>query len=55
VQLENTFSDFRQVGGLVFPNLIETHVKDRPQVLRIAVEKIELNPDLDDARFRFPR
>jgi hypothetical protein len=55
VQLENTFSDFRDVGGLVFPHLIETHVKDRPQVIRIAVEKIELNPELDDARFRFPR
>ena len=55
VQLENTFSDFREVGGLVFPHVIETHVKDRPQVLRIAVEKIELDPDLDDARFRFPR
>jgi hypothetical protein len=55
VQLENTFSDFRDVGGLVFPHLIETHVKDRPQVIKIAVEKIELNPELDDARFRFPR
>jgi len=55
VQLENTFSDFRNEGGLVFPHLIETHVKDRPQILRIAVEKIEINPDLNDARFRFPR
>jgi len=55
VQLENTFSDFRETGGLVFPHLIETHVKDRPQVLRIVVEKIELDPDLDDARFRLPR
>jgi outer membrane lipoprotein-sorting protein len=55
VQLENTFSDFRKVGELVFPHIIETHVKDRPQVLRIAVERIELDPDLDDARFRFPR
>ena len=55
VQLENTFSDFRETGGLVFPHLIETHVKDRPQVLRIAVEKIELDLDLDDARFRLPR
>jgi outer membrane lipoprotein-sorting protein len=55
VQLENTFSDFRKVGELVFPHLIETHVKDRPQVIRIAVEKVELDPDLDDARFRFPR
>jgi len=55
VQLENTFSDFRNVGGLVFPHHIETRVKDRPQVVTIAVEKIELDPDLDDARFRFPR
>ena len=54
LQLENTFSEFRAVGGLVFPHLIETHVKDRPQVIRIAVEKIELDPNLDDARFRFP-
>jgi outer membrane lipoprotein-sorting protein len=55
VQLENTFSDFRTVGGLVFPHLIESHVKGRPQLTRIVVEKIELNPDLDDARFRFPQ
>ncbi len=55
IQLETTFSDFRKVGGLVFPHLIETHAKDRPQAIRIAIEKIELDPDLDDARFRFPR
>ena len=54
-QLENTFSDFRVVGGLVFPHLIESRVKDRPRVVRIAIEKIELDPDLDNARFRFPR
>jgi hypothetical protein len=55
VVLVDIFSDFREVGGLVFPHLIETHVKDRPEVIRIAVEKIELDPDLDDARFQFPR
>jgi outer membrane lipoprotein-sorting protein len=55
VRLENTFSDFREVDGLVFPYRIETHVKDRPRVFKVAVEKIELNPDLDDARFRFPK
>ena len=54
VELENTFSDFRAVGGLVFPHLIETRAKDRPEVIRIEVETIELNPDLDDARFRLP-
>jgi outer membrane lipoprotein-sorting protein len=54
-QLENTFSDFREEGGLVFPHRIETKVKDRPQVVKITVEKVELNPDLDDARFQFPK
>lgn len=54
VWLENTFSDFREVDGLVFPFLIETHVADRPEVLTITIDTIELNPDLDDAQFRFP-
>ena len=54
VMLENTFSDFRDVDGLVFPFHIETHVADRPETLTITVDSIELDPDLDDDRFRFP-
>jgi len=54
VVLVETFSDFREVGGLVYPYLIETHVKDRPEVIRIVVETIEINPEIDDAQFRFP-
>ena len=53
-ELQNTFSDFRETGGVVFPRVIETRVKDRPQVLRIAIDSIEINPQLDDARFRMP-
>lgn len=55
VELQNTFSHFRKVSGIVFPHLIETHAKDRPQVLTIVVEQIELDPDLDPERFRMPR
>ncbi len=54
VQFEESLSDFREVGGLMFPHLIETRVKDRPEVIRIVVEEIELDPVIDDARFRFP-
>jgi outer membrane lipoprotein-sorting protein len=54
VQLQNTFSDFREVDGLVFPFRIETRAADRPEVLTITVEDIELDPELDDADFRFP-
>lgn len=54
VVLVKTYSDFREVDGLIFPHLIQTRVKDRPDVITITVETTELNPDLDDARFRFP-
>jgi hypothetical protein len=55
VELQNIFSDFRKVSGIVFPHLIEIHVKDRPQILTIVVERIELNPELDPASFQMPR
>lgn len=54
MQMEETYSDFRETDGLFFPHLIETHVKDRPEVITIVVDKFELNPDLDDSRFRLP-
>lgn len=54
VELQNTFSDFREVGGLVFPHHIETRAKDRPEVVTIEIETIELDPELDDALFRLP-
>lgn len=54
-ELQNVFSDFRTVEGLVFPHAIETRVKDRPEILKIRVDKIEINPDLDDARFKMPK
>ena len=54
VQMEQTFADFREVDGLFFPHLIETHVTNRPETITIVVEKFELNPELDEARFRIP-
>ena len=55
VVLQSTFSDFRNVSGIVFPHLIEIQTTDRPQTLKIAVEKIELDPELDLASFQMPR
>lgn len=54
VEIEATFGDFREVGGLVFPHAIETRAKGRPQGLRFVVETIEIDPEIDDARFRLP-
>ncbi|PWB68810.1 MAG: outer membrane lipoprotein-sorting protein, partial [Holophagae bacterium] len=40
--------------GLIFPHHIETRAKDRPEVIEVEIETIELDPELDDALFRLP-
>ncbi len=55
VSLETTFGDYRESGGVQFPRTIETGVPGRPRRLQIVVENVEVNPALDEARFRMPR
>ena len=54
VRIETTFGDFRRTGGILFPRLVEVRAAGRPQVLRILVDKVEVNPPLSDARFAPP-
>jgi len=55
VAIETTLGDFRETGGVTFARSIETGVPGRPRRLRIVVESVEVNPALDDTRFRTPR
>jgi hypothetical protein len=54
VETEATFGDFKPVEGLVFPFSVEVgaHVGDQKQ--KIVIEKVELNPAIDAARFKMP-
>lgn len=52
--LEESYSDFREVDGLVFPFHIETHVVDRPETITLDVDTVEINPEIDDSQFRYP-
>ncbi len=54
VRIETTFGDFRRTGGILFPHRVEVRATGRPQVLRIEVDKVEVNPALSDARFAPP-
>ncbi|HQR66246.1 MAG TPA: hypothetical protein PLB02_02520 [Thermoanaerobaculia bacterium] len=51
VRIETTFGDYRKTEGILFPHLVEVRAAGRPQVLRIVVDKVEVNPPLSDARF----
>lgn len=54
VDVETVLGDYRKVGGVFFPHSIESGVRDRPVRLRVVVDKVEVNPELDDARFKMP-
>jgi len=51
VQIETTFADFKKTGGILFPRRVEVRAAGRPERLSVTVEKVEVNPPLDDARF----
>jgi len=54
MEFESTIGDYKDVEGLLIAHSIQSGAKGRPEKQNIVVEKIELNPVLDDARFRMP-
>ena len=54
IGVETTFSDFRSVGGVVFSHSIRSQAEGQLESLEVVVEKIEINPPIDDARFEMP-
>jgi outer membrane lipoprotein-sorting protein len=53
-EVETSYSDFRNVEGLVFPFSIENTIVGTAQKQKFTAEKVELNPDLSDAQFQMP-
>jgi len=53
-ETEVVTSDYKEIGGLILPYTITQGAKGNPQKQTIIVEKIELDPVLDDARFKMP-
>jgi hypothetical protein len=50
-----TQRDFRAVQGRMVPFVLETAVDGFPDTHRMTVEKVAINPPLDDARFTKPK
>jgi outer membrane lipoprotein-sorting protein len=51
---ETTFGNYQEVEGLLFPMSMEMKAKGMPGGQTITLEKIELNPKLDDESFKMP-
>jgi outer membrane lipoprotein-sorting protein len=55
VEMVTEIGDYRTVGGLAFPHRLEVGPRDAPdQRERLVLERVEINPPLDDARFSMP-
>jgi hypothetical protein len=50
-----TFGDYRDVEGLFFAHEIVASAANAARRLKVVVEGVELNPTLDEARFRMPK
>ena len=50
---ESKMSEYQEVGGLYFPFSLSQGLKGQPGQI-ISLDKIELNPQIDDKEFEFP-
>ena len=48
-------SDYQEVNGLFFPFSLSYEVKGQPGAQAIKIDKIELNPVVEDSFFNFPK
>lgn len=51
---EADLGNYEKVDGVFFPFSMEAGAKGGPKNQKITIEKVEINPDLDDALFHFP-
>jgi outer membrane lipoprotein-sorting protein len=51
---ETTFGDYKEEGGVMMAHSFESGAKGSPQKQRITLEKVEINPTIEDARFKMP-
>ncbi|MFQ5739996.1 MAG: hypothetical protein ACE5JX_13395 [Acidobacteriota bacterium] len=52
---ETTLADYRAVRGLMLPHLLQSKTLGAGPGQTITIDKIEINPDVDDAQFVMPK
>jgi hypothetical protein len=54
IEGESLLGDYREAGGILWPHSIRSGARGNPDKQTLTVDKIEVDPVLDDARFRMP-
>jgi len=53
--IEQTFSDYRSEGGVLFAHSIVSVVRGQPGRSTVTIQRIEINPPMDEKTFSMPR
>ena len=53
-EVESTIGDYKEAGGVLWPHSIQSGAKGRPEKQSLTVDAIEVNPAIDDAKFKMP-
>jgi hypothetical protein len=54
IEGEGTMGDYREAGGFLWPHRLENGAKGMPDKQVLTIEKVEVDPPIDDARFQMP-
>jgi outer membrane lipoprotein-sorting protein len=54
IETESLSGDYKEVGGLMMPYSLTNGAKGAAEKQTITIDKIDLNPTIDDARFKMP-
>jgi outer membrane lipoprotein-sorting protein len=54
IEGEVTLGDYKEAGGFLWPYSIQSGDKGRPEKQSLVIDKIEVNPAIDDAQFKMP-
>jgi hypothetical protein len=54
VEIATRMSGYKPVGGVLWPHTIDSGPKGRTLRPSLVIDKIEVNPEVDDARFKMP-
>lgn len=54
IEGESTLGDYKEAGGFLWPYSIQSGAKGRPEKQSLVIDTIEINPAIDDARFKMP-
>ncbi|HXZ21028.1 MAG TPA: hypothetical protein VEG63_13840 [Candidatus Acidoferrales bacterium] len=53
--IEQTLSDYRSEGGVLFPHTIVSVIRGQPGRSTVTIQRIEINPPMDEKIFSMPR